>query len=455
MSEILTLEGLFDYQDTDGALLVEIPAGSLVIDAVLNKTTAWDVVGISTIGWTDDHDGLVRSYQMNLITAEVQRISVARYFPTATVIRVYIDQGAAVQGVAELTLTYIPLTAGEAFQIRLYEAEITYQTVTGTTLFTAPAGCICQERLLNRTEAWDVITNLTIGTAADPDQLVKDYQHSAIDPPGVERIQIPYYYAAATPIIITVDHGAATAGAMTALFVCLIPIGDATNDLDSLTARLISDVPSYDSGPTATQYQQCVKDAVTNYSTRVGMIRYHTVEVVEGTAAYDLPSDFFKLLDLAEPFSAGETFVTTGGLVPVSTSFEGYNYEIIGRTLTINPTPEFTTDVEIQYQATHVLNDANSYPYLLETDIEAVMHKAAACALLILANKATQRAWSYKIGDESVDKKNQAKEMREQAKQHLVDYEAAIKSMRGGGTIGTRARYSTTERAGFSELKEL
>ena len=86
-----------------------------------------------------------------------------------------------------------------------------------------------------------------------------------------------------------------------------------------------------------------------------------------------------------------------------------------GLTLTIRPTPTYTISRPLFYGAAHVLDESDAYPYLTGPEVELVMLRAQASALMTLANAAALEAWKYSLGDESVDKTGLAKTLMEQA----------------------------------------
>src|SRR4051812_19286525 len=104
--------------------------------------------------------------------------------------------------------------------------------------------------------------------------------------------------------------------------------------LASLVARLEADVPAVSSVPSADQYSQAVKDAVADLSRRASVTRVSTLTIVAGTASYALPSDFQRLIRLAQigavypltppPLGWGDswpnggTIITPQGLIPFS-----------------------------------------------------------------------------------------------------------------------------------------
>lgn len=205
--------------------------------------------------------------------------------------------------------------------------------------------------------------------------------------------------------------------------------------LSVLVARLTADVPSRNDVPSSEQYQRAVEDAVADYSQRKSLRRSFDLDVVSGTAAYDLPDDFLRLIDLEGWPSTGSddgVMITTTGIVPVSASYTE-TIEVEDGTLTIDPTPAYTLTRKMLYAAAHVLDGNDDYPLMTEADAAVILLRAQALALRMLANAAVQEAWKYSEGDESVDKTAMAKAMQEQAKilddQYLADLKRAVGSI--------------------------
>jgi hypothetical protein len=92
----------------------------------------------------------------------------------------------------------------------------------------------------------------------------------------------------------------------------------------------------------------------------------------------------------------------------------------------------------VWYAAGYVLDEADLYQDMTETEARVILLKAQAMALHLLAN-VNAGGWSYKIGDESVDKKNVGQGYRDQAKALDGDYLAAVGQMIG--PRGMRADY--------------
>jgi hypothetical protein len=203
--------------------------------------------------------------------------------------------------------------------------------------------------------------------------------------------------------------------------------------LASLVSDLQADVPARDSVPSADQYERCVKRAVADYGARRPTKRVTTLSIVNGTATYDLPDDFHDLVKL-ESLTHRDGIINSGdGLIPVSSTYTE-EYSITGRQITFWPTPSYSLSRDMWYLATHVLDDSDEYPYLLDEDAEIILLLAQAKALRLQANAVAGDAWKYDFGDERVDKTGQPESLRKQAKLLEQEYQEAL-----SGAIGTKA----------------
>jgi hypothetical protein len=212
-----------------------------------------------------------------------------------------------------------------------------------------------------------------------------------------------------------------------------------TITLAELVNRLEEDVPARDGLPSAAQYERCVKDAVADYGRRAGRTKAATLTLVAGTATYDLPADFVKLVRLASPAGAGSVLYGAGGkLVPVPAGYRE-TYTVANGQITISPTPTAAGTREMTYQAGWALDETDSYPEMGESEAETLLMLAASKALTLLANRAAQDAWSYQIGDERVNMERLAEALNRQAQALADQYKAALASQHG--PYGTRSRY--------------
>ena len=209
--------------------------------------------------------------------------------------------------------------------------------------------------------------------------------------------------------------------------------------LSTLVSRLQSAVPARDGVPSTEQYEQCVKDAVADYSRRNPNQKVTTLNIISGTASYDLPSDFLFVIRLEALASVDDVIISHEGLIPISALYEE-RWTIAGRQITFSPTPTYNKSRTLWYAAGHVLNANSEYPDMTDEDASLLMLKAQALALQLQANAAAGNAWKYAIGDEQVDKTNQEKAIREQAAFLEREYLEAVRAAVGG--VGMRADYN-------------
>jgi hypothetical protein len=221
--------------------------------------------------------------------------------------------------------------------------------------------------------------------------------------------------------------------------------------LAEMVLMLQSDVIARDSVPTDEQYQRCIRQAVSDYGRRNSREKLWELSVVSGTAEYALPDDFIQIIrwevaGLQTLYPSEGTIVTSDGLIPTSSDWEESTYISEGE-LIFHPTPTYSGDRDVWYSAGFYLDPTdNSYAELTDSDVDILMHKARALALELQANKASQEAWQYQIGDERVNKEKLADSLRAAAKLANEEYEAAVKSSSGMAAIGMRARYDSMGR---------
>lgn len=180
--------------------------------------------------------------------------------------------------------------------------------------------------------------------------------------------------------------------------------------LSSLVSQLQSEVPAVNSVPTTAQYTQAIKDAVFEFSRRCGVVKNTTIAVVSGTASYEMPADFLKLIEIDNPYSnEHHVIVTSTGIIPFSelSPFEE-DITVINKTLTIFPTPAYSMTRYLEYKAGWVLSgtDPNeTYANMGDEEAQIVMIKAKGLALEKIANStAGSGSQKYSLGAVSVDK---------------------------------------------------
>jgi hypothetical protein len=209
--------------------------------------------------------------------------------------------------------------------------------------------------------------------------------------------------------------------------------------LSVLVARLQSDVPANNGVPSAAQYEQAVKDALADFARRVPMQKVVTLNMVNGVATYALPDDFQKIIRVASLANPSGVIIGTK-LIPVNAETWKERYTVAGKQITFYPTPTYYSIArDVWYAAGYMLDDSGQYPDLTDEAAEAAMLLAQSKVLMLIANAVRQNAWRYSIGDESVDKSGQGKEIAAQADALREQYLDAVKAL--NGEYNTRARY--------------
>lgn len=98
------------------------------------------------------------------------------------------------------------------------KTAITFESVTQT-LLTIPANSVIQKTTVIRTTAWDAITSFTIGKSGTVDWLATTAQANLTgavtggEEGNAEVVENSKVVTTATPIIVTINQGAASAGA--------------------------------------------------------------------------------------------------------------------------------------------------------------------------------------------------------------------------------------------------
>ncbi|MCP5097196.1 MAG: hypothetical protein GY943_16740 [Chloroflexi bacterium] len=213
--------------------------------------------------------------------------------------------------------------------------------------------------------------------------------------------------------------------------------------LNEMVARLTADVPAQDAVPSATQYQNAIKAAVTAYNAKVGRKKLYEFATVGGTAAYNLPSDFFKLIELTDISSGaryGDVVVNDSGLIPLNEGVSTEVHTIAGRALTIIPTPSGAVTRYLWYRAGHVLSGAEGsevYADMLDHEADIILVKATANAWRVVATKAQRSNWKYKQGDVEIDKSNAGKAMKDWIRDLDSEFDQLVSDLIG--TVGVMA----------------
>jgi hypothetical protein len=173
--------------------------------------------------------------------------------------------------------------------------------------------------------------------------------------------------------------------------------------LTELATELEGLVPATGGTPATAAYARAVRDAVGDFGYRVPRVLIGTLSVVAGTAAYNLPAGFIRLIDLAGTGTA--VFRDAGGyLVPGGMGDE--RHTISGGQITFHPTPAYTLARTLRYAAGYPYDAATDTFVGLAADGERIaLMKAQATALRALAGaSAASAGLSYRIGDVSVQR---------------------------------------------------
>lgn len=206
--------------------------------------------------------------------------------------------------------------------------------------------------------------------------------------------------------------------------------------LAALVARLQAQVPAKNSIPAAADYSQHVQDGVLQLSQDAPMRKIATLPIVSGTADYALPADFLFLIDFPVLGTEDGVMVNASGIIPLPSSWWAEEITISGDTLTITPTPTYTLERSYRYAARHVLTGSTgseTYAALNENAARVALLYAQYLALSQQVVSVAGSAWKYSIGDESVDKSQQASGYKTAAEVALAGYRRAIAPFKGFG----------------------
>jgi len=177
--------------------------------------------------------------------------------------------------------------------------------------------------------------------------------------------------------------------------------------LAALVAILQSEVPAVSSVPTTAQYTQAIKDAAADFSRRCGLTKFAELNIVSGTASYDLPADFLKLVMLESLAGADGVVLSDAGIIPVSANWEE-THQVVNKAITFKPTPTYTLTRDYRYKAAWVLTGSSgseTYADMGDDEAHVVMLKARQIAKEKISNAmASGGAQRYSFGAVSVDK---------------------------------------------------
>ena len=209
--------------------------------------------------------------------------------------------------------------------------------------------------------------------------------------------------------------------------------------LSDLVERLAVDVPAEDSVPSNTQYEKAVQDAIRDFSEQCGLVQISTLNIVPGTATYDLPADYLKMIALESFASADGVLISAQGLIPISANWEE-QHTIRNGQITFYPTPTFTMARELRYKAAWIGTDIEAddsvaadtdYETMSEREARIVLLKAQANALEKQSNALSGQTLKYSLGAVSVDKGSTIEEKRRKADSFNDEYLAACDKYNG------------------------
>ena len=210
--------------------------------------------------------------------------------------------------------------------------------------------------------------------------------------------------------------------------------------LSDLVERLAADVPAEDSVPSNMQYEKAVQDAVRDFSERCGLEQIAELSIVPGTATYDLPADYLKMIALESFASADGVIISAQGIIPISANWEE-QHTIRNEQITFYPTPTFTMARELRYKAAWIGTDIEAessgdeadtdYETMSEREARIVLLKAQANALGKQSNALSGQTLKYSLGAVSVDKGSTIDEKRRKADSFNDDYLAACDKYNG------------------------
>lgn len=204
--------------------------------------------------------------------------------------------------------------------------------------------------------------------------------------------------------------------------------------LDWLVAELESDVPASDGVPSAAQYENAIKDAVRSFSERCGLEQISTLNIVAGTATYDLPADFLALILLESLLMPDGILHSSGGLIPITSTWEE-RWTIRNGQITFYPTPTYTVARDISYKAGWVLTAVDQeygeyeYAAMGEREAQIVLLKAKSFALTKQANVSS--GMKYSLGAVSVDNSGTAGGLIATAESAEKEFEDACRKYNG------------------------
>lgn len=206
--------------------------------------------------------------------------------------------------------------------------------------------------------------------------------------------------------------------------------------LSDLIIELQGKAPARNDVPTPAQYEKAIKDAVADFSRRCSRQKFGVLEVVSGTASYDLPADFRRMIKLDSLANPDGIMITGAGIIPLPIGFcEQYSY--VNGQITIFPTPTYNLARNYRYAAGWALTEGDddysdaSYDDMTDEEAAIVMLKAQADCLGLQNNAQSGGVLRYSIGDESYDKSSAVQAIASRVETLERQYLAAVDTYNG------------------------
>jgi hypothetical protein len=204
--------------------------------------------------------------------------------------------------------------------------------------------------------------------------------------------------------------------------------------LAALISELQSEVPAVNSVPTTAQYTQAIKDAVADFSRRCGLAKVGSIAVLSGTASYDLPDDFMKLISMNALAGQGDVIISNAGIIPVPLGWEE-TWTISNKVITFYPTPGYALTRYFKYKSAWILTGSSgseTYAALGDNEKDIVMLKAKGLCYDKIANKMNSSGTlKYSLGAVSVDKGGGSESFSKKAYHSHGDYVRACDDFNG------------------------
>lgn len=200
--------------------------------------------------------------------------------------------------------------------------------------------------------------------------------------------------------------------------------------LADMILDLQATVPAADGNPSELQYSYAVKQGVADYSSRVGMRKRAIITVASGTAGYSLPDDFIRAIKLESAYT-GSTLINGTDLIPFNSGAAAEQYNIAGSTITFYPTPNYSGDRVLWYQAAYTKDSAEIYQDLTDEIAEIILIKAQAILWGMRAGTLSQEGIKMIIGDVTIDRSGLPLSYAARASALNQQYDEALASRAG------------------------